>query len=100
MTTSPDSHSKSTAGGIPTWLRCLVVIEDAEPIMKALLALVQTFATGPIHQTAGTVIVEERHELPIQPWDDGSSCHKPVFGIGTTDMVPTSAIQELYTFFR
>jgi len=67
MGTSPDTHFKSTARHIPAHLKCLFIIEDAESSVEGLLALVQTFATGPIHQTAGMVIVEERHQPPMQP---------------------------------
>ena len=93
MGTSPDSHFKSTAGRIPARLKCLFVVEDAESSVKGLLALVQTFATGPIRQTAGMVIVEERHQPPMQPLHDGSYRRKPLFGVGTTYIVPISAIQ-------
>jgi hypothetical protein len=40
MGTSPDSHFQSTAGCIPTQLKCLFVIEDAKSSVKGLLALV------------------------------------------------------------
>ena len=93
MGTSLDSHFKSTAGRIPTRLKCLLVIEDAESSVKGLLALVQTFATGPICQTAGMVIVEERHQPPMQPLHDGSYRRKPLFGVGTTYIVTISTIQ-------
>jgi len=65
---SMDSHFKSTAGCIPALLECLFVLEDAELSVDVLLALVQWFAAGPICQTAGTVIVEERHQPPMQPF--------------------------------
>jgi len=93
MGMSPDSHFKSTAGRISTRLKCLFVVEDAESSIKELLALVQTFATGPIRQTAGMVIVEERHQPPMQPLHDGSYHHKPLFGVRTTYIVPISLIQ-------
>jgi hypothetical protein len=48
MGTSPDSHFKSTAGPIPVRLKCFRVVEDAESSVIELLALFQTFATGPI----------------------------------------------------
>jgi len=91
--TSPDSHFKSTAGRIPALLKCLLVVKDAKSSVKGLLALVQTFATGLIHQTGGMVIVEERHQPPMQPWHNGSYCHKPVSAIGTTYIVLISTIQ-------
>jgi len=93
MGRSPDSHFQSTAEGIPARLNCLFVIEDAESSMKGLLALVQTFATGPIRQIAVMVIVEERHRLLMQSLHNGSYPHKPLFGIRTTYIVPISAIQ-------
>jgi hypothetical protein len=71
MGTNQDSHCKSTAGCIPTRLKCLLVVKDAESSVKGLLALVQTFATGPIRQTAGMVIVEERHQPQMQPLHNG-----------------------------
>jgi len=78
MGTSLDSNFMATAGRIPARLKFLFVVEDAESSVKGLLALVQTFATGPIRQTAGIVIVEERHQPPIQPLQDGSYCRKPL----------------------
>jgi hypothetical protein len=59
MGTSADSHRKSTVGLIPTQLKCLFVVEHAESSVKGLLAWVQMFATGPICQTDGMVIVQE-----------------------------------------
>jgi hypothetical protein len=79
MGTSPDSHFKLTAGCIPARLKCLFVVEDAEWSVKRLLALVQTFATGPIRQTGGMVIVEGRHQPPMQPLHDGSYSRKHLF---------------------
>jgi len=91
MGTSPDSHLESTAGWIPAQLKCVFVIEDAELSVKVLLALVQTFATGPIHQTAGVVIVEERHQRLMQPFHSGSYRRKPLARIGTTYIDPINA---------
>jgi len=93
MGTSPDSHFKLIAGLIPTRLNSLFVVEDAESSANGLLAFVQTFATVPIRQTAGMVIVEEMHQPPMQPLHDGSYRRKPLFGVGTTYIVPVSAIQ-------
>jgi len=93
MGTSPDSHFKSTAGRIPPRLKCLFVVEDAESSVEGLLALVQTFATGQIRQTAGMVIVEEMHQPPMQPLNDESYHRKPLFGVGTTYIFLISAIQ-------
>jgi hypothetical protein len=92
MGTSPDSHSKSTAGCIPAQLKCHFVVADAESSGKGLLALVQMFPTGPRRQTAGPVIVEERHQPPMQPLRNGSYHFKPLFGVGTTYIVPISGI--------
>jgi len=94
MGTSPDSHFETTAGHIPPRLKCLFVVENAESRVKGLVALVQTFATGPIRQTAGMVIVEERHQPPMQPLHDGSYHRKPHFGVGITDILPIYAIQR------
>jgi len=93
MGTSPDSHFKSTAGGISGWLKCLFVVEDAELRVTGLLALLQTFATGPVHQTAGMVIVEERHQPPMEPLHIGSYCRKPLFCVRTMYIVSISAIE-------
>ena len=57
MGTSLDSHFKLPAGCLPTQSKCLVIIEDAESSITGLFALVETFATGPTHQTAGMVIL-------------------------------------------
>ena len=90
---SPDSHLKSTAESIPTQLKCLFVVEDAESSVEGLLALFQTFATRLIRQPAGIVIVKERHQRQMQPSHDGSYRRKPLFGIGTTYIILISAIQ-------
>jgi hypothetical protein len=93
MGIGPDGHFKSTAVRIPTRLKCVFVVEDAESTIKELLAFVQTFATVPIFQTAGMVIVAERHQPPMQPLHDGSYRRKPLCSIATTYIVPISAIQ-------
>jgi hypothetical protein len=93
MGTSPDRHYKSTAGCIPPQLNCFFVVEDAESSIQWRLGLVQTFATGPICQTAGMVIVEKLHQPPIQPLHNGSNCHKPLFGVRTTYIIPLCAIK-------
>jgi len=93
MGTSPVNRCKSTAGRIPARLKCLYIVEDAESSVKGLLALFQNFATGPIRQTAGMVMFEERHQHPMQPFHDGSYGRKPLFGVGTTCIVPITAIQ-------
>ena len=91
--TSPDSHLRSTARGIPAWSKCLFVVQDAQSSVEGLIAVVQTFATGLIHQTAGMVIVEARHEPPMQPVHDGSCRGEPLLAVGTTHIDPLSAIQ-------
>jgi hypothetical protein len=93
MGMSADSDIMLTTGGIPALLKCHFVVKAAELSGKGLLALVQTFVTGPICQTACMVIVKERDQPPIQPCHDESYCHKPVFGIGTTYNIPSSTIQ-------
>jgi len=65
-------------------MKCLFVVEDAELSVIGHLALVRIFATGPICQTAGIVIVEERHQPPKQPLHNGSYHRNPLFAIGTT----------------
>jgi hypothetical protein len=93
MGTRPDSHVKSTAEPIPAQLKCLFVIEDDESSIKGLLAVVETFPTWPIYQTAAMVIVKERHQPLMQTLHNGSYCHNPHFSSGTTFIVPISAIQ-------
>jgi len=90
---SLDSQFKSTVGCIPPQLKCLFIVEDADSSIEGLLGLVQTFAKGPICQTAGMVIVEERHQPPMQPSHDGSYLHKPLIGVGTTSIISICAIQ-------
>jgi len=93
MGISPDSHWKLTAGCIPARLKCIFVVKDAESSIKGLLALVQTFATWPILQTAGMVIVEERHQPAMQSMRDESCRHEPFFGVQSTYIVPISVVQ-------
>jgi len=71
----------------------LFIVDDAEPNANGLLALVPKFATELICQTAGMVIVEERHQPPMQPMHDGSHHCKPLPSVRTTYIVPISAIQ-------
>jgi len=84
MGTTPDSDFKLTAGRIPAHLKCLFIVEDAELDLEGLLALVQTFATALIHQTAGMVIVAERNQPPMQPLHNRSYLRKRLFGVRTT----------------
>jgi len=93
MGRSLDSRLRSTAGSIPAELKCHLVVEHAELSIDGLLGLVQMFATALICQTAGIVIVEERYQPPIQPLNDGSYRHNPLFGVGTTYIVPVPMIQ-------
>jgi len=65
MGTSLESHLMSTAGCIPASWKCLSIVEDAESSVKGLRALVQTFETGPIRQTARMVLVEDWHQPPM-----------------------------------
>jgi len=65
MGTRLDSHLKLTAECIPSRLKCLFIVKDDLSNINRLLALVRTFATGPILQTAGMVIVEERDQPPM-----------------------------------
>jgi hypothetical protein len=81
MWTSPNSHCKFTAVFISAWLKCLFVIEEAELNVTGHIAMVQTFATGPICQTAGIVSVEERHQPPMQLFHDESHSHKPLLAM-------------------
>jgi len=87
-----DSHFKSTADCIPAWLSSHFVVEDAESSVKGLLAFVMMFATGPIGETAGMVIVKKRHSAPIQPLHDGSYHCKPPSGVRTTYIIHISKI--------
>jgi len=81
-------------------LKCLFVVEDAKLRVKGLLAFVQTFATGQIHQTAGMVIVEERGQPLMQPLHNGSNHRKPLFSVGTTYFIPISIIQGAVHLLR
>jgi hypothetical protein len=54
--------------------------------------MVQTFRTGPIHQTTGMEIVKEGHHALMQPLHNGSDCSKPLFGIETTYIIPMNVI--------
>jgi len=96
MGTTPDSHFKSTAGQIPVQLKCQFVVEDAESNVTGLLAFLQTFATGPIRHTSSMVNGKERDRPAKQLSRNGSYCSKPGFSIGTTYMIPITAIQEAF----
>ena len=60
--------------------------------LKGFFPLVQTFATGPISETAGTVIAEERNPPLIQLLHDASYRCKYLFGVGTTYILLISVI--------
>ena len=92
MGMSPNGHFKSTTGGITTWLKCLFVFKAAESSIYKLLALFKTFPTGAICQTAGMVIVEVRHQPPMQPFHDESYRFKPLFFVGTGYIISVSLI--------
>jgi hypothetical protein len=74
-------------------LECHFVIAEAEWSVKELLALVLTFATGPIWLTAGMVMVEGRQQPLIQPIHDESYHCIPLVPVGTTSIIRISAIQ-------
>ena len=93
MGTSLDSHCNLTARRIPSHLKSLSILKDAESCVKRILALVQTFATGPIRQTAGILIVKDRHQASMQPLHDRSRGRKSSVGIGTTNIVHICATQ-------
>ena len=93
MGTSPDSRLKTTVGRIAARLKCLPVVDDAEWSVEGLLASVQMFATRPIRQTAGMVIIEERYQPLIQPLHDGSYHRKPLLGFVTTYIICLFSVQ-------
>jgi len=72
MGTSPDSYFKSTAGHIPAQCKCVFVFEDAESSVPGLHSKVQMVSSVTLRQTAGMVIVEERHQPPMEPLHNGS----------------------------
>lgn len=82
--TSLDSLCNASAEYSSVRFRSLLVAEDAELSLIGLIAMVRLFATGPIHQTAGMVIVEEKHQSLMEPSHDENSDHKHRFSIGTT----------------
>jgi hypothetical protein len=88
----------STAGVIPPRLKCLLVGENAAFSIRVLVAFIQMFAPGPIGQTAGMVILEERHQPLMQPLHDGSCHSNLLFGVRTTCIVSISAIQGAVHF--
>jgi len=93
MGMSPDNHFESTAWHITALLKCLFVVEGAESSIQSLVAFVQKFTTVLIHQAAGMVIVEERHQPPMTSLHDRGSHRKHRFGVGITDIIPLSTIQ-------
>jgi len=93
MGTSLDSHFELTAGLSTSRLMCLFVVNDGESSVRGLLAVVLTFASGLIRQTAGVVMVDERHQPQMQRLHDGSYHCEPLFSVWTTHIVPIGAIQ-------
>jgi len=93
MGTSLDSQFRSTARQIPVWLKCLLVLMDAELSVTGHLASVQTFGIAVTHQTAGMVNAEKRDQHPIDCLPDGHSHCKPLLVVGTTFIVLTRAKQ-------
>jgi hypothetical protein len=94
MGTNPDSLIKFSAGSIDALLMCLSIVENTEQSLPGHLGFVQTFATGPISQTAGMVTVGESRHPPLQLKQYGSYHHKPYFSIEITCTVPTSTIKQ------
>lgn len=92
MGTSWNSYFKSTSTCIPAQLKCLFIVVDTELTVKVLLFSVETFATGPIYQTAGMVMLQERLQPPIQPWRDGWYCCKPCFSVKISSIILISTI--------
>jgi hypothetical protein len=92
MGTGPDNHFELTAGPTLTLLKSPFFVDHAELSVKALLALVQTFATALILQTAGMMNGDDRHQPLMQPLHDGSDCRNPRCGIGTSYIFPKLAI--------
>jgi len=93
MGRSPDSQFKFTAECIPTQLKCLFGVDDAEASITRLPTSVQTFGTAPIHRIAGMVIIDMRPRPSIQPLHDASYCRKSLFAVRTTYIFPMSTIQ-------
>jgi hypothetical protein len=91
MGMSMKCHFKSTAECIPALLKCHFIVRDAESSIEGLLALVQMFASRPICETACMVIVEERHQPPMQILHNLSFWRKPPLGIRTTYIITQSA---------
>jgi len=93
MGTSPDSQYRSTAGLILASLKCHYIVEAAESIKEGLLAMVQTFATGPKHLNAGMVIIEQRDQPPMEPMHNGSYHRTPPVGVRMSQIIPISMIE-------
>jgi len=98
MGTSHDSYFNMTSDCNLAWLKYLFVVEDAESSVEGLLALVETFPTGPISETTRMVIIEETHQPPMQPLHDGGHLCKPLFGVWTIYIIPISANQGALHF--
>jgi hypothetical protein len=92
--TSSDAHLKLTAGYIPAQLKCLFIVENTTSSIIGPLALAVMFATEPIRQTAGMVIVEKRHQPLKEPLHNERYRRKRLFGIETSYIVLILAIQR------
>jgi len=93
MGMSPDSRFKPTAWQKPRCLSWLLIVKDTELSIKRCLGLVQRCPKGPIRQTVGMVIVEERQQPLIQHAHDRNYHSKLYFGVGTTYIVSIRTIQ-------
>jgi len=93
MRTSVDIHCMSTAGCIPTSLKCLFIALQAKSLVEVLLALDQAIATGPMHPTTGVVSAKNGHQPLVQPVHDERYSNIPVFCVGTIYLIPLSVIE-------
>lgn len=83
----------STAGHIPVQLNCHCIFEHAASNVTWLVALIETFALGSIYQSAGMVLVDERHQPPMQPLHDGSYHDIHLFAVRIIYFFSVSLIQ-------
>ena len=93
MGNSPKSHSVLNAGCSPSRLKCVSVMNDPVLCTKGLPALVQLFPTWPIHQTAGMVMVKDRHHSPMLHLHGKCYIRKPPFGVETACIILIGAIK-------
>jgi hypothetical protein len=66
--TSLESHIQLTTWCSRAYVKCPLVVEDAISTVTRHLALVQMIPTEHIRETAGMVIVAERHQLLMSPF--------------------------------